>query len=379
MMMNKFFLTGVLLIMVTFSWAQNTPVVSQDIFVSGENGYNTYRIPAIVCTAKGTLLAFCEGRKDGKSDRGDIDLLLKRSKDSGKTWSAMQTVWDDKDNTCGNPCPVVDQITGDIIMLSTWNLGQDSEKDLMAATSKSTRRVFVLTSSDDGLTWSDAREITDQTKRQDWRWYATGPGVGIQLRHGEHKGRLVIPANHSFPEYFPQCHYGAHVIFSDDHGKTWKYSDSVQPGLNETQMVELSDGTLMLNMRNYKYRGRRAFAWSDDGGMTWPRIDYKTSLVEPRCQGSTITLEKTLVDGEPVVLFANPNSETKRVKMTVRASTDDCQTWPIAQELFPGPSAYSSLVELADGRIGCFYECGTKQPYEKITLALFSYDWLKSK
>jgi len=166
------------------------------LFVSGQDGYNTYRIPALAVTPKGTVLAICEGRKKGGGDAGDIDLVVKRSVDNGKTWSAQQVIWNDQENTCGNPCAVVDRDTGTVWLLSTWNRGDDHEGAIIKQTSKDTRRVFVMNSVDDGITWSKAVEITADVKMTNWTWYATGPGSGIQIEQGDHKGRLVIPCDH---------------------------------------------------------------------------------------------------------------------------------------------------------------------------------------
>ena len=143
------------------------------LFESGTNGYNTFRIPAIIRTQKETLLAFAEGRKKSSSDTGDIDLVLKRSEDNGKTWSELSVIWDDGENVCGNPAPVVDRQSGNVYLLSTWNLGSDHESEIIRETSKDTRRVFVFTSTDDGRTWSDAKEITASTKLSNWTWYAS--------------------------------------------------------------------------------------------------------------------------------------------------------------------------------------------------------------
>jgi len=228
-----------------------------DVFVSGTDGYHTYRIPSLIITKKGTLLAFCEGRKKSRSDSGDIDLLLKRSEDAGKTWSKQYVVWDDNANTCGNPCPVVDQQTGTIFLLMTWNRGDDREEAIKKGTSKDTRRVRVSQSDDDGATWSKPLEITDTAKRPEWRWYATGPGVGIQLQKGPWKGRLVIPCDHSIVSPDDPDGYNSHVIISDDHGKTWTIAGIISPKVNECQVVELADGTLMINMRNYRHKHQR--------------------------------------------------------------------------------------------------------------------------
>ena len=162
------------------------------VFVSGEDGYDTYRIPAILVSPKGTLLAFCEGRRNSRGDTGDIDIVLKRSFDNGETWEPMQVVATDGANTSGNPCPVVDRDTGDIWLPFTWNFGEDHEGKIWDGTSKGTRTVWVMKSADDGETWSEPVEITQTVKSADWTWYATGPGIGIQLQ----SGRLVIPCDH---------------------------------------------------------------------------------------------------------------------------------------------------------------------------------------
>jgi sialidase-1 len=178
--------------------AATTFAVEQtDVFVSGHDGYHTYRIPAVIRAKNGTLLAFCEGRKSAGSDSGDIDLLLKRSTDDGRTWSAQQVVWDDAANTCGNPCPVLDETTGTLWLLLTHNLGTDRERDIAARTAKGTRTVWVASSRDHGLKWTKPVDITSATKDPSWTWYATGPGVGIQIKSGPHAGRLVIPCDHN--------------------------------------------------------------------------------------------------------------------------------------------------------------------------------------
>jgi sialidase-1 len=152
-----------------------------DVFRSGEGGADTYRIPSVVATKSGALLAFAEARRGSASDTGDIDLVVRRSEDGGASWSEIEVVWDDGANTCGNPCPVVDPATGEVVLLATRNLGVDHEPRIIDGTSKGTRTVWVLRSADDGRTWSAPEEITATAKRPDWTWYATGPGAGIAL------------------------------------------------------------------------------------------------------------------------------------------------------------------------------------------------------
>ncbi len=327
------------------------------VFVSGQDGYHTYRIPSLLVTSKGTLLAFCEGRKKSSSDTGDIDLLLRRSLDGGKTWQKTQMVWDDGANTCGNPCPVVERDSGTVWLLLTHNLGADTEAQILDGKSKGTRSVWVCKSDDDGVTWSKPVEITKDVKKADWTWYATGPGVGIQTK----SGRLVIPCDNYVAGSKARQ---SHVIYSDDRGKTWKLGGVVGPGCNECQVAERADGSLLLNMRSYRGNNRRLVSISKDGGETWSKPEPDDALIEPVCQAS-------LVRHPGGLLFANPASK-KREKMTVRLSKDDGKTWPLSRVLHDGPAAYSCLVALPDGEAGCLYERGDKRPYETITFARFS-------
>lgn len=342
--------------------------LGERVFVSGQNGYHTYRIPALTVTNKGTLLAFCEGRKNSRSDSGDIDLLLKRSTDGGRTWSRQQLIWDDADNTCGNPCAVVDRTNGTVWLLLTWNRGDDHGRELHAGTSKDTRRVFVAHSTDDGLTWTEPREITKATKRDNWTWYATGPGSGIQLKHGSHNGRLVIPCDHIESG---TGRYYSHVIYSDDHGKSWQLGGTTpNDQVNECEVVELADGRLMLNMRNYdRTQTNRQVAFSADGGQTWTDQQFDPVLVEPVCQAAIQRYCWPAENRSGVVLFSNPASAKGRVQMTLRASLDDGRTWEASRLLHSGPSAYSDLAVLPDGDVGCLYEAGVSQLYETIVLA----------
>jgi sialidase-1 len=372
--MKLFYQSSLIALAITLSGAARAELQQTEVFVSGQDGYHTYRIPAIVTATNGTVLAFAEGRKNSASDTGDIDLVLKRSSDGGRTWSDMSVVWDDGANTCGNPCPVVDRETGTIWLLLTWNRGDDAEPRIIAQTSKDTRRVFVTHSTDDGQTWAKPKEITATTKLSNWTWYATGPGAGIQIERGPHRGRLVIPCDHieaGTKRYF------SHVIFSDDHGQTWTLGGSSPwDQVNECEVVELTGNRLLLNMRNYDRAQRaRQTTISHDGGLTWTDQRHATELIEPICQAS-IRRYSWPSDGQKgIILFSNPAS-TRREKMTVRLSEDEGQTWSAARQLHAGPSAYSCLVNLSEQAIGCLYEAGEKSPYEKIVLARFTLDWL---
>lgn len=321
---------------------------SKVVWRSGEDDIDTYRIPALVVAKNGDLLAFAEARHRSSSDTGDIDLVMKRSRDGGRTWSAAQTIWDDGPETCGNPCPVV-TTDGTVLLLATHNLGSDHESRIIAGTSKGTRTVKILRSSDHGKTWSAPQDITASTKRPDWTWYATGPGAGIELQRGKHKGRIVIPCDHIEAE---TRHYYSHVIYSDDRGATWKLGGRTpQHQVNECEVVELDDGDLLLNMRNYDRSQRtRQQARSRDGGATFVGQRHVPELIEPICQASI----RRLRDG--VLIFSNPASRAGRERMTLRASFDQGKTWPWSLLLDSGPSAYSCLQPLPDGSVICLYE-----------------------
>jgi sialidase-1 len=378
--------------------AASVPSIT-DVFISGTDGYHTYRIPAIIVTTNGTILAFCEGRKNSRSDTGKIDLLLKRSTDGGKTWSAQQIVRSDGDNVCGNPAPVVDQTTGVVWLLMIWNHGADGEREISNGTSKDTRRVFVTHSADDGLTWAKPQEITASVKKADWRWYATGPANGIQLTRGAvhplpkgegrgegegiapqptaHKGRLVIPCNHT------ELNSGtvvsrSHVIYSDDRGTTWQIGGIEDELTNESTVVELADGSLLQNMRSYHKKNRRAIATSNDGGASWSPVKLDEALIEPVCQGSILRYSWPENVSRSRILFSNPAS-TKRENLTVRISYDEGATWPVSKVIHAGPSAYSCLAVLPDKSFACLFECGDKSAYEKISLARIPLDSLEKE
>ncbi|MBX2817330.1 MAG: glycoside hydrolase [Saprospiraceae bacterium] len=339
------------------------------VFEAGQDGYACFRIPAIVQAKDGSLLAFAEGRKQGCSDTGDIDLLLRRSQDGGRTWSSLQIVWDDEGNTCGNPAPVMDQNTGFIHLLSTWNHGEDREREIIEETSMDTRRVYHLFSEDNGQTWSQPREVTGSTKMAYWTWYATGPGSGIQLEHGEFAGRLMIACDHIVAG---SKNYHSHVIYSDNGGRSWlRGGISPQDQVNECEVAEMRGGQLVLNMRNYdRSQKYRQVAYSNDGGMTWSYQQHDTSLVEPICQAS---LQSFHVGESQYLLFSNPADSSERKGMTIRWSADQGESWDTKTLLLhEGPSAYSDLVQINESTGGCLFERGGVNPYEQIAFSRFS-------
>ncbi|WP_072329275.1 MULTISPECIES: exo-alpha-sialidase [unclassified Paenibacillus] len=332
-----------------------------ELFVSGRDGYHTYRIPSLLVTRSGTVLAFCEARKNGGGDAGDIDIALRRSFDHGSTWEPYRIIADLGADTIGNPCPVQDRNTGTIWLVLCRNAEDGHEKDILAG--KTARGVLVMKSEDDGETWSEPKDITAAVKRPEWTWYATGPCHAIQLK----SGRLIVPCNHAAlqPGEERSGPYTAHAIYSDDHGESWQLGGIIGEHTNECVLAELPDGTLYMNMRSYHGRNRRAVATSKDGGLTWSEITLDKALVEPVCQASVVE------DGQGGLLFSNPASAL-RENMTVRASRDGGRTWAVEQELHAGPAAYSDLAVAGNGAVLCLYECGEQRPYERITLARYS-------
>lgn len=325
------------------------------LYTCGENGYKAYRIPALAVTGKGTLLAFCEGRKDNIRDHGDIDLLLRRSADGGKTWSEQAIVHEEggtKKITIGNPCPVVDRDTG-VVWLAFCRNNLD---------------VFMTHSKDDGKSWAKPAEITASVKKKTWGWYATGPGQGLQLTRGKYKGRLVFPCDHGDTT---DKTGRSHVFYSDDHGKTFVLGKATEGKMNECEAVELADGRLLLSMRNGLGKGKRAFSISKDGGETWSRPKVNEHVYCPACQSSI-----RRYSWKPNILLYSAPDGPGRIKMTVRASYDEGKTWPAARLVKNrGGSGYSDLAVLPDGSICCFYEAGWRGP---IVFAKFPLSWIKA-
>jgi sialidase-1 len=343
----------------TDTTANNTTDTSLTyVYKTGTEGYSCFRIPALIRTKKGTLLAFAEGRKNSCGDNGDINMVVKRSMNNGVTWDTTITIWNDGKNTCGNPVPLIEDQTGNIILLMSWNYGPDDIGAINNGTSKDTRRVFVTSSEDDGITWKTPKEITDSVKKAGWGWYATGPCHGMQVKQGKYAGRLIVPCDYI---ELSTKKGSSHIIYSDDKGASWKLGGVVATDkTNESTVAELSDGRLMLNMRSST--GFRQVAVSSDGGITWDNLHEDYNLIDPVCQGSLLNGQ---YNGAYQLFFSNCFS-TSRTNMTVRMSSNDGTGWSKTYRVYEGPAAYSDLVMLSGDQIGLLYEAGRSTPYEGI-------------
>jgi sialidase-1 len=375
--MRKNILSLVLLIS-AFSIHAQTPF--SVIYTSGQEGHKTYRIPAIIKNKQGHLLAFAEGRVNGSGDFGDINIVLKISRDQGRTWSALATLVDYQDLQAGNPTPILDTTDprfpkGRVFLF--YNTGNNHENEIREG--KGLREVWYITSTDGGLTWSSAVNITSQVHRpnqpsrnsaytfkEDWRHYANGPGHGMQFTQGPHAGRMLIAANHSEgPRGERGSDYRAHTFYTDDHGDTFHLGASIAiPGSNESSAAEISGGKLLMNIRNQRGDIRqRIIGLSEDGSASWKETYFDPQLPDPICQGSILTIAQK--KQAFTLAFSNAADTKNRDNLTIRISQDDGRTWPISIPVDNGASAgespkdftaYSDLVLLDSKNIGIVYE-----------------------
>jgi sialidase-1 len=250
---------------------------------------------------------------------------------------------------------------------------------IWVAFTRNNKAVLLTSSTDDGETWSAPRDISASVMQPGWSWVATGPGVGIQLSREKYAKRLVIPCDHKRRLPDRTTEFNSHVMLSDDGGKTWRISAPIQRGGNECQIVEREDGTLWLNARlGSGYGGFRGVSTSQDGGETWSAITAAHDLPCPQCQGAALRLSWKTDTTAGKLVFSNPGTnpqqtgkktKASRVRLTLRVSEDDGQSWPVSRVLHEGPSAYSGLAALADGTVLCLYEGGAKKPMEWLRLA----------
>ncbi len=381
-----------------------------DLFAENTNGFVSYRIPGLVVTARGTVLAYCEARKLSGYDWGEIEVHLRRSTDGGRTLDAPHQIAHLGPRLPRNP------VLYEGAPLK--NVGGPTEQTVNNPVAIAARdgtvhflycveylRCFYLRSTDDGITWSRPVEITAAFEpfRPDWPWrvLATGPGHGIELQ----SGRLVVPVWIATAQGSPHGHGVGATIYSDDRGATWQSgeiavpNDEATPGPSETIATELGDGRVMLLARTHAAANRKVAVFSPDGATGWSKPAFVDALLEPVCMSGLLTLPDA--QGRPTarVLHSNPDTldlvarrakpgeRRDRKNLTIKFSPDHGHSWPVSRVLEPGPSAYSDLAVLPDGTILCFYESGrpgarrpgSKRedwPYARLTLARCNLEWL---
>lgn len=375
---------GVLLAKVLFA----APLLEKtDLFVAGEGGYVIYRIPGVVVTAKGTILAYCEARKSGRSDWATMDVMLRRSEDGGKAWGAPVIISGVLGEKKANPVAVR---TGQDSGGPTYNnptavVTRDGAIHFFYCLEY--MRSFHIRSEDDGRTWSAPVEVTEVFDRfrpeYNWKVLSTGPGHGIELANG----RILVAVRLATGET-PNRNLrptAVATIFSDDRGRTWQRGDIaivnsetvVNP--NEPLIVQLADGSVILNARNETAHRRRVVVTSPDGATSWSKPRFDPALIDSGNMAALTRLTQRPPDDRNRLLFANTHHLSARENLSVKMSLDEGQTWPMDKVLERGPSAYCDLAVLPDSTMLCFYERGSvdsKELYGRLTMARFNLEWL---
>lgn len=327
----------------------------------GDDQVNTYRIPGITQTDKNTLIAVYDIRYSNSRDLpADIDVGMSRSTDGGQTWEPMKvimTMGKIGDNSgIGDPAILFDPVTKKIWVAALWSKGNRSIAGSEPGLSPDTTGQFVLAySDDDGKTWSAPINITSQVKNPAWHLYFQGPGNGIAMQNGT----LVFPSQYWDESRKPGLPHSS-IIYSADHGKTWKSGIGAKSNTTEAQVVETTPGVLMLNMRDNR-GSYRSIATTKDYGKTW--LEHPTSynaLPDPVCMASIIKA-KVKVKGvwKEVLFFSNMNNSDARDHLTIKASLDLGETWQPAHKLLIDERksfGYSVLVQIDENTLGILYE-----------------------
>ena len=351
--------------LITFIHAQNDESSLADGLIEYHNLFDAsandsiacYRIPSLITTPNGDLIAAIDERVPSCGDlkwSRDINIVIRRSEDNGKTWSDIERIVDYPDGkSASDPSMILDRVTGEIFLFYNY-MDLEKEEDVYY--------LYSIKSMDHGKTWTKAEDITEHITRSEWQndFKFITSGRGIQTSTGKLLHCLV------------NLDHGMHLFGSDDHGESWYLFDTpIIPG-NESKVVELDDGCWMINSR-LNNPGFRQVHISCDEGKTWKsRAD--SSLIDPGCNASIIRYT-TVKDGQKLnfLLFSNANMKDSRNNMTVRISYDDGETWSKGKTIYPGGSAYSSLTILANGDIGLFFE---KDDYSENVFVSFSLEWL---
>ena len=324
------------------------------VFEAKKNlSHASVRIPALLRTTKGTLIAVAEGRDKGADQAGN-DLVVSISRDEGASWTKPVVAYEQGKDSCNNPCLVEDTLMGRVFLFfQTFPAGSREFGGLPAGSADPAgTRILKIASDDNGATWSRPSDVTKEIKPDDAVTTASGPGIGIKMRSATHAGRLVIPFN----SQDKKRNFVNWIAFSDDGGRSWQRGGNVPQTegrqLNEVQVAEARDGTLYLNSRRWKGDAFRKVSWSKDGGVTWSPAIEEAAMPDPTCQASLLRVDR---GAETHFYFLNPAGKGRK-DGTLRLSTDGGRTWPASRLVFPGPFAYSSIAALADGRIGVLYE-----------------------
>jgi sialidase-1 len=322
------------------------------VFKAGETDkFPSIRIPALLCTNKGTLIAVAEGRNKAH-DQAENDYILRRSTDNGKTWSKSEVILEQGAICLNNPCLVQESKSSRIFLFFQTYPPGTSQFGKVKTGPDGPNKIGYITSDDDGRSWSKPIDVSHLKSDKDTTT-ASGPGIGIQISKGANAGRLIMPFNSKQGGGFVNW-----VAYSDDAGKTWKRGADVPQGnmqLNEVQVCETSTGGLYLNSRKWKGANFRKVSWSTNGGESWTSATDDLGMPGPDCQNSILTIP----GAKPRILALGPTGDPApkgRTKGVIRISTDDGKTWSKSRVLVPGAFAYSSMALMKDGRIGVIYE-----------------------
>ncbi len=364
---------------------ESKPMVT--VYSDGDAGYPRFRIPVLVALDNGTLLAFAEGRRPRfagqHDDHAENDIVLRRSTDSGETWTAVQVVATMGGDSLNDPCVVVLPDSGRILLMyqrfpQGYHARRMAHADMatLGYDGRRNTQTFLTHSDDEGVSWSTPREITRSVRSAD-AISVGSPGVGIVLQRGRHAGRVLLPLYEVIPlEDAPgeERYWRNRVAISDDEGVTWRLGERVPiDGLegygNECQIVEKANGDIRMNARLQTDANRLARSISRDGGETWSLMEEEPGLVTTPCMASLIAYP---VNEDAVWLLASlPNSTEGRENGALFVSRDNGATWSFGKTIYPDGFAYSSLAVLPDGRVGCLFERG---PYEYLSYRTLSLE-----
>lgn len=411
---QQLFLVGALAVAALLFPGRNSPAlqaaddpttepVKVDLFEAGKEGYGQFRIPGIVVTKNGVVLAYCEARRAASTDWGQIDVMLRRSTDGGLTWSPMKKIVELDGKFERNPAAVAQKLgkEGEITVNNPIAIADPRPGVVHFLYCVEYNRVFYMRSADDGLSFNKPVEITAAVEKlrpsYDWQSIAVGPGHGIRLQNGRLLAAIWLSTGKGGHAHRPSI---VSTIYSDDDGQSWHLGDLVanetKPLVNpnESILLELADGRVLINSRSESPEHRRAVAISPDGSTKWSEPKFHEQLLEPICMANIIrwtAAKDANAGGKTRIVFSNPHNLERanakpgqgrdRKNLSLKLSYDEGETWPINKTLETGPSGYSDLAIAPDGTLLCFYERSkfdeaTKKRTAYLTLARVSRAWL---